>query len=218
MTTQPHSPTRVFIQARMSSSRFPGKVLAPLCGKPMILHLLERLHRVMPKQDVVVLTSTEPSDDPLFVYLSSLHLPVFRGDLLNTFQRFRSAVQEFPCDQFFRISGDSPLFLETLIPDMLSAWQEKSVDVMTNVFPRTYPKGQSLELINTNVFLNVDIEKLSQQDCEHVTPYFYNHPDQFSIFNLENPNPSQEMPNVVVDTVEEYHFLEENWEALTASS
>lgn len=202
----------------MSSSRYPGKVLAPIKDKPMILHLLERLHSVMPKEDIVVLTSTERTDDPLYAYLSSMQLPVFRGDLLNTFQRFQSALLEYPCGQFFRISGDSPLFNPQLIPMMLKQNEAQPADLHTNVFPRTFPKGQSLELVKSDVFMKIDTQQLSQQDCEHVTPYFYRNPEEFSIVNLENPNPSADNANLVVDTLDELKTLEENWEELNQQS
>lgn len=211
---QCYSPIRVFVQARMSSSRFPGKVLAPIQNKPMIMHLLERLHRVISIEDVVVLTSENQSDDPLFAYISSLQMPVFRGDLLNPFQRFRNALIEYPCEWFFRICGDSPLFDEQLIPMMLKQSESIHADIHTNLFPRTFPKGQSLELIRKDIFMDVDVLQLTEQECEHVTPFFYTNAEKYSIVNMENPNQSDENKNVVVDTLDELKALENNWDAI----
>lgn len=208
---QPFSPIRVFVQARMSSSRFPGKVLAPVIGKPMIVHLLDRLHLVMAKEDVIVLTSTDLSDDPLDAYLNSINVPVFRGDLLNTFLRFRTALLEYPCKQFFRICGDSPLFNEQLITMMLKQNETQTADIHTNLFPRTFPKGQSIELINSDVFMGIDIQQLTSDECEHVTPHFYSNTGKFTIENLKNPNPSASNMNAVIDTIEDLKQIEENW-------
>lgn len=206
---------KAFVQARMSSNRFPGKVLAPLHGKPIILHVLERLHSVFPKEDVVVLTSIHPSDDPLHAYLLSLNLPVFRGNLRNTFLRFREALQSYPCHCFYRISGDSPLIAAQLFHRMNPFIGERQPDVVTNIFPRSFPKGQSLELIRTDSFMRLDPTLLNEAECEHVTPYFYNHPDQFTIVNVANPNAGEPAADVVVDTIADLKSLEDHWDCLT---
>src|SRR5436190_24302869 len=106
---EPEKPERVraFVQARMSSSRFPGKVLAPLHGQPLIRHVLERLAAVLPEQCIVVATSREASDDPLAAYLATLGVPVYRGELENVVGRFQRCLEAFPCEWLVRISADS---------------------------------------------------------------------------------------------------------------
>lgn len=198
----------------MSSSRFPGKVLAPLHGKPVILHLIERLHKYFTVNDVIVLTSIQPSDDPLVAYLQSMKIPVFRGDLLNTFNRFREALNVFPCDCFYRVSGDSPLFNSQLFPLFESSICDQQPDIVTNVFPRSFPKGQSLELIRSEAFMRINPNLLTPSESEHVTPYFYNNPEQFTIVNITNPNEGSNQYNVVVDTIEDLKWIDLHWDQI----
>src|ERR1700690_261368 len=96
---------KVFIQARMSSSRFPGKVLAPVNGKPMIARVIRCVAGSFGSDSIVVATSDETSDDPLASYIESLDVKVFRGPLENVFERFRLCLNTNPCDWFFRISA-----------------------------------------------------------------------------------------------------------------
>jgi len=201
---------RVFIQARMSSSRFPGKVLAPLKGKPVIKHLLDRVMQEIDPAQVVVLTSTKSSDDPLVSYLESENCSVFRGDLQNTLLRFQQALDKFPCESFIRLCADSPLFDARLIPlAKLTLSQSHKADLVTNVFPRTFPKGQSIELVNTETFLKLNTSSLSENECEHVTTHFYNHADRFTIINIEKDT-SMILPELhsVVDTLSDLHAIE----------
>src|SRR6202012_4429797 len=124
---------RILIQARMSSVRFPGKMLAPFRGRPLIAEVLEcfRAHDLQSR--VVVLTSLDPTDDPLADFVSArCGVPVFRGDLHNVVARFQSALGEYPCDWFVRISGDSPLIDASLVRAMMR-FSDSGCDVVSNV-------------------------------------------------------------------------------------
>ena len=100
---------KAFVQARMSSRRYPGKVLAPFRGEPVIRHVVQAATAVLPPHDVVVVTSTHVTDDPLVFYLRSLGVNVFRGPLENVLQRFVLCLREYPCEWVLRVNGDSPL-------------------------------------------------------------------------------------------------------------
>lgn len=196
---------KAFIQARMSSRRFPGKVLAPFQGRPLIRHVVERVARALPAQDVIVATSTHPSDDPLACYLQDKGIICFRGPLDDVVARFQACLQAHPCDRFFRISADSPLIDPALVGRLMeeAAGDE---DLVTNVFPRTFPPGQSLELIRSATFSRLEAEELSPEQREHVTLVFYDHPERYTIRNVRAPGPSGEA--AVVDTVEDLQRLE----------
>src|SRR5687768_15528626 len=120
---------KVFIQARMSSSRFPGKVLAPVNGIPMISRVIDRVTHAFDRQSLVVATSIEASDDPLVLYVQSLGLNVFRGPLENVFERFRLCLTSNPCDWFFRISADSP-FLNSHIFQLMTTYVDDTLDLI----------------------------------------------------------------------------------------
>lgn len=192
----------IFIQARMSSARFPGKMLAPVNGKPLIRHMIDRAGQVRGVDKVIVLTSMEQSDDPLAAYVGDM---AFRGNLNNVFLRFQQALQEHPCDYFVRLCGDSPLISSDLIGDMIERAQ--GVDFLSNVHTKTFPKGQSVEIIRSDVFMSVDSETLTPDQQEHVMPYFYENADQY---NTVFPSNSENLRhiNTCVDTIEDLQNIE----------
>ncbi len=203
------SDVRVFVQARMTSTRFPGKVLAPFNGRPLIAQLLSRLEQAAPRARIVVTTSTDPTDDPLACYIHQLGFAAHRGALDDVFGRFRACLQEFPCDWFFRICADSPLLDVGLLTAMLPLTAEGQPDLITNVQKRTYPKGHSVELLRARSFADLDPARLSADDKEHVTRFFYQHPTEFVIRNLESGNPALLNQSFVVDTLEDHRRLQE---------
>ena len=126
----------------MSSRRFPGKVMAPFRGRPLIDHVLASVGQALPHVPIVVATSSEKTDDPLAEYLRSMNVPVFRGPLQKTFDRFRMCVREYPCEWILRVSGDSPMLDARVLKDVVrqagAQW-----DLVTTISPRTFPSGQS---------------------------------------------------------------------------
>jgi spore coat polysaccharide biosynthesis protein SpsF len=198
----------VLIQARMSSARFPGKVLAPVNGSPMISHVIAGAERVFDKQALIVATSNEISDDPLDSYVRSLGVRIFRGPLDDVFTRFRLCLREHPCDWFFRISADSPLLNTSIMKAMLT-YIDPSLDLITNVQKRTFPHGHSVELLNTRTFQKIMDARLSAEHREHVTKFYYENAGEFRILNLENTDISYTKLNFVVDTLDDLHRVEE---------
>lgn len=197
----------IFIQARMSSARFPGKVLAPVNGIPLIKRIIDTARQLKTINKIVVLTSTELSDDPLAAYLDSINCDLFRGELDNVFNRFQSCLNGYPCDYFVRLNGDSP-FLETGIIDALvMSIKDDAYDLISNVFVRTFPKGQSVEIVRSKPFLEVQAESLTEHDKEHVMPYFYNHKDKYNCLFFNSVEDLGHI-NMCVDTLEDLKNLE----------
>ena len=199
---------RVFIQARMSSKRFPGKVLAPFNGIPLLACVIERVNRVIPSSRIVVLTSTHQSDDPLVCYVQNVGVSVCRGALENVFGRFQSCLREYPCSWFFRICADSPLLDNVVLQTMLNYSDRSDVDLITNVFPRTFPKGQSVEMLNTDTFAGIDLQGLTSEQQEHITKVYYEKSDEFKIVNVESSDKGLANINFSVDTVEDLYRLQ----------
>jgi spore coat polysaccharide biosynthesis protein SpsF len=199
---------RAIIQARMSSARFPGKVLAPVRGKPLVDHVIDRVQRAVPVERIVIATSDQASDDPLAAHVAARGIAVFRGSLDDVFQRFRLCIQAFPCDWFFRICADSPLYNQQLLQSFLVQIRD-DVDLVTNVFPRTFPKGHSVELLRTERFALLDPGELDADEKEHVTKFYYNHPDRFTIINVESGNADLSSLNYCIDTLEDLRRIEE---------
>jgi spore coat polysaccharide biosynthesis protein SpsF len=199
---------RVFIQARLSSSRFPGKVLAPLAGKPVIAHVIDRVVHVVPIECITIATSDCAMDDPLASYAGQLGVSIVRGPLDDVFARFRQCVLEHPCDWFVRVCADSPLLDAPLLRRMVGMTDGTDADLVTNVHPRTFPKGQSIEILRTSTFMAIDHGALGAEDREHVTRSYYTRPAAFRIVNLECEGGSRANESLAVDTIEDLHRLE----------
>ena len=192
----------------MSSSRFPGKVLAPFHGCPVITHVVSNISKVVPVNQIVVATSTHQSDDPLAGYLHEQGISVFRGPLENVFRRFQLCLNNYPCDWFIRISADSPLLDPNVIRRMQSFSARIDLDVVTNVFPRTFPKGHSAEMLNAAKFAKLDGNHMTPIQREHVTKFLYDNSAKFRILNVAAKGPSQSHINLCIDTVEDLKRLQ----------
>ena len=192
----------------MSSRRYPGKVLAPFRGEPMIWHVVRAVETALPRPDLVVVTSTHPTDDPLVHYLQAIGIQVFRGPLDNVLQRFLLCLESHPCEWVLRINGDSPLLWPELIQLFVGRSKQYSGDLITTIFPRTFPQGQNAELISAGALRTAAREANVAEDLEHVTPFFYRHPDRFRIANVESGNAALAETSMAVDTIEDLQKLE----------
>jgi spore coat polysaccharide biosynthesis protein SpsF len=175
----------VVVMARMTSRRFPGKVLHPLAGRPALEYLVERLARAERADTVVVATSTEPSDDPVEALCRRLPVHCHRGPLENVALRLLEAMDGLGLRAGVRVSGDSPLLDQGLVDQAVELFGEGDADLVTNVFPRSFPRGQSVEVINREALQRALASMGTGDDTEHVTPYLYRHPELFRIRNFE---------------------------------
>ncbi len=189
----------------MSSRRFPGKVLAPFRGRPIIWHVLDRVTRALPELPRLVVTSTDSSDDPLAAYLAELGQPCFRGPLDDVLERFRLAAAHVRADFVLRICADSPLLDERVLEAVIAA-HDPSLDLVTTTQPRTFPKGHNAELIKMASL--AALRELDADDREHVTRAFHRQPQRFKIENVESGDPTLAALDLAVDTVDDLHRLE----------
>jgi spore coat polysaccharide biosynthesis protein SpsF len=191
----------------MSSSRFPGKVLAPFRGEPIIAHVMRAAAGGVGEGAVVLATSEERADDPLAAYVERLGVPVFRGALDDVVGRFQACANEYPADWILRVCADSPL-LDPAVIRLVLAVPLDDLDVITTTSPRTFAKGQNVELIRADALLGLSDAELTDDDREHVTPFFYRHPDRYRVHNVESDDPERARDSVVVDTLEDLRRLE----------
>jgi spore coat polysaccharide biosynthesis protein SpsF len=198
---------QVFIQARMSSRRFPGKVLAPLEGRPVIHHVIEAVTRALPALPFVVATTTDEADDPLVAYLQRLDVATFRGDRDDVFARFRACLAKHPAEWVLRICADSPCLDRRVLRAVVGADLE-AADVVSTRVPTPLAKGQNAELIRAGAFAAVDGGQLTAYDREHVTPIFYRHPERFRVVGVADQFPELTDGAFVVDDIEDLRRLE----------
>lgn len=175
------------IQARSNSKRFKNKVLHSIYGKPLIQHVIDRVNKSRFVSKLLVATSINSKDDKLVNYLKKSKIKTYRGDLKNVAARMLSAANLNKANFFVRISGDSPLIDYKLIDRIIKVHKKngKKFDIVTNVFPRSFPKGQSVELVKTKI-LQENLHVFTKLDLEHVTKYFYKNYKKFKIKNIKN--------------------------------
>lgn len=195
----------IAVQARTSSSRFPGKVLFPIKDTPLILHIISRLKIL--NLPVYVLTSDDSTDDELVDLLAKNNVEFFRGNLNNVLSRFNSFLLATNYSHVFRISADSPLIHPALLMQALHlANEENDFDLITNVLPRSFPKGQSIELISRGA-LNLAEERTSEmKDLEHVTSFFYRNVEKYKVINFASES-NLAFWNLCIDTFEDLERL-----------
>lgn len=195
------------IQARMSSRRFPGKVLTPFKGRAILDHVVTAVEAVVGASRVIIATSVEPSDDPIVAFADARGTRVVRGELVNVLARFRDAAQTVDADWILRVSADSPMLDPDVLRRVIAAADDSS-DVITTIRPRTFPKGRNAELIRRSALVAIDAVGATAEEQEHVTPYFYNRPAVFRIRNVESGHPEWADASLAVDTPEDLLSLE----------
>lgn len=172
--------TLAFVQARMSSSRLPGKVLLPIAGKSALEHVVERLRRAAKLDAVAVVTSTEPGDDPVATAAQDMGAQVFRGSLDDVLDRFRSAAVEFGAERVVRITADCPL-VDPAVVDRLVELHDADEQLcyaavavgVDGIDPslRRFPNGLDAEVFPAWALERAWAETTDPFDREHVTPY-----------------------------------------------
>lgn len=195
------------VQARMDSTRFPGKVLYEISGKPLLEYLAERLSHCRDLDGITVATSVEKSDDPIAEYCRRNNISCYRGPLLDVAARFRQALESLRLDAFVRVNADSPLLDQRLISQGIEIVRKGGYDLVTNVHPRTFPKGESVEILKSDTFCRVCPLIGDAVSREHITRYFYDNENDFKIFNFRSKEPSGGI-NLSVDTPEDMKFID----------
>lgn len=203
------------LQARMSSSRLPGKVLKPLAGRPMVERQIERLRRSATLDRLVVATSDDPSDDVLADFLCEIGIETFRGSLHDVLGRYVGAIQALGVSgQVVRLTADCPLADPGVIDDCVRMQAELAVDYCSNGRRRTYPRGLDVEVFDAQRLLLAGREATDPYDREHVTPFLYRYPERgFSQGELVQDRDESPL-RWTVDTPEDFAFVERVYAAL----
>ena len=187
------------IQARSNSKRFKDKVLHLIYGVPLIQHVINRIKKSKEISKIIVSSSYKKSDDKLISYLKKKKIKFFRGNLENVALRLYDTANMNKAKYFVRVSGDSPMIDPKLIDKAVKiSKRHKEYDIVTNVFPRTFSKGQSVEVIKTSI-LKKNLKKFSNADKEHVTKFFYKNSKKFNIKNFISKKKNKEI-KMSIDT------------------
>lgn len=169
------------LQARMSSSRLPGKVLKPILGRPMLQRQVERLRRCRLIDRLVLATSDRLDDDPVAMLGERLGLTIYRGSLNDVLDRFHGAAIASASDHIVRLTADCPLTDPCLIDALVAAYLDERWDYASNCVPPTLPDGLDAEVFSRDVLETMWRCATRPEEREHVTMYVHNHPERFKI-------------------------------------
>lgn len=201
------------LQARMSSTRLPGKVMRPILGEPMIARQIERLRRARRLDRIVIATSDQPDDDVLAEEGARLGIPVFRGALADVLDRFHGAIAaQGERDQVVRLTADCPLADPALIDACVARQLESGADC-THVGPGwSFPRGLDVEVVRVAALEAAWAESADPYEREHVTPFIYRRPERFRIEAVTRSPPLRY--RWTVDTPEDFAFVTAVYEDL----
>ncbi|WP_256527457.1 cytidylyltransferase domain-containing protein [Natrinema marinum] len=203
------------LQARIGSTRLPGKVMYPLNGQPALEHVVTRVSHADAVTDTVVATSTEPQDDVIEQYAPKFGADVIRGSESNVLSRFEQVVEQYEPEIVVRVTADCPLISPRFIDASIQRIRESDAEYVSAGFDRTFPRGVSCEVFTAESFEQVNAKSTEPRHREHVTPYYREHPEAFELSNLGS-NQVFDEPwlqdrtdlRLTLDEPADYHLLE----------
>lgn len=206
-----------FIQARTSSTRFPGKVLKTILGKEMLALEVERVRACQTIDRVAIVTSVSPEDQQIVELGKRIGVDVFCGSLENVLDRFYQAALKFKPDHIVRLTGDCPLIDAQVVDDMVRLYLEKKGDYGTNCTPPTYPDGLDAEIFTFQALKQAHDEAVLPSHLEHVTLFVESQPARFKIVNLSY---GEDLSGLrwTVDEPEDFEFVKKVFEELYPSN
>ncbi|HET7565282.1 MAG TPA: glycosyltransferase family protein [Gemmatimonadaceae bacterium] len=202
------------VQARMGSTRLPGKVMLEAAGKPMLGHLLERLEAAATVEAIIVATSTDARDDPIVAFCEARGTPVFRGSETDVLDRYYRAAWAFACSVIVRITGDCPLIdpgiVDMLVLDFVAHREE--YDLVTNRHPLTFPDGLDLDVFSRRSLAQAWAHARTPHQREHTVPYFWE--SGMRVHNVTHPDNLFLRHRWTLDYPEDYALIRRLLDAL----
>jgi len=203
------------IEARMGSSRLPGKTLGEVVGKPMLELLIERLKRAKKVDEIVVATTTEPEDEVITKLTERVGVKWFRGSPEDVLDRVLQAAKDYQADIIVEMTGDNPLLEPQLVDEAIDIYLKGDYDYVSNAIKETYPDGLNVQVFSVETLDEVARLTNDPADRENVSLYIYEHPEKYRLYNIEAPleyyHPEYRW---TVDTEEDFQFVKAVYENL----
>lgn len=207
--------TIAIIEARMTSSRLPGKTLAPILGRPMLGLMIERLQRCDALDGIVVATTVNATDDPICDLARRLGVGHFRGSEDDVLDRVLNAAWNSDADVIVELTADCPLIDPGVVDRVVGAYRERDVDFAANTLVQTYPRGLDTKAFATSVLADVAARTNDPVDHEHVSLYIYEHPELYSLWNVDSGLPEWcGALRLTVDTADDLRLIRAIYEEL----
>lgn len=218
---QPSERVAAIIQARMNSTRLPGKVLMPLAGRPVLQHVVERSRAARLVDAVVVATTNNPADDAIAALTHSLGAAVYRGSEDDVLGRYANAARAAHASIVVRVTADCPLLDSDLLTAMIERMangdrRSLSPDLVSNARLRTFPRGLDLEVFTRAALDAAATEATAPHQREHVTPFLYEHAERFHIVDHVAASDDSRY-RLTLDTPEDYALLGKLFDAMNGA-
>jgi spore coat polysaccharide biosynthesis protein SpsF len=207
--------TLIIVQARMTSTRLPGKVLKKVLGKTLLEYLAERLRRVELADGFVIATTTNDTDEPIVAMCRQLQVPCTRGSELDVLSRYYEATCLHAADVVVRVTSDCPLIDPAVIDHAIRFYHEhrSQYDYVSNALTQSYPYGMATEVFSFKVLEEAHREATAEPEREHVTPFLYTHPERYRVGHVVHPE-NLSHHRWTVDTPEDLELVTRITEAL----
>jgi spore coat polysaccharide biosynthesis protein SpsF len=205
-SAEAHLKVVAIIQARMCSTRLPGKVLLDLAGASVLSRVLERVRRTDSIDEVVVATTDRPSDDVIVQECLRYQIPVFRGQEEDVLDRYYRAAVSANADVVVRITSDCPLIDPEITGKTVRAFLAERPDYASNCMVRSYPRGLDTEVMTLHALERTWRKATQPYERAHVTPYIYEHPGEFKLLSVTG-EADYSGHRWTVDTPEDLEFV-----------
>jgi len=175
------------VEARMSSTRLPGKTMMLIAGKPLLEHVVKRLQAAKKVDEVVVATTYNFLDDEIVSFCNLNNITVFRGSEKDVLDRVYQAAKVFHADLIVQAGADCPFYDPTLIDTLIELYLDGEYAYVANDMELTYPEGVDAHIMSMKILEEIHSLAIKPRDRDDVPRYIWDHPDQFPIYNLKAP-------------------------------
>jgi len=205
----------VVVQARMSSTRMPGKILRPLGGRPLLVRMLERVRAARTPFELLVATTTESVDDPVVAVAAQAGVQTVRGHATDLLDRHIQATRSVDADAVVKIPSDCPLIDPAVIDRIIGAFlDDPTYDYVSNLHPATWPDGYDVEVMSRAAIETAHREADRPHEREHTTPFLWDRPERFRIKNVTWDRDLQMTHRLTIDYPEDYALIQAVFDAL----
>jgi len=195
------------IQARLGSTRLPGKTLMTIEGESLLGHLISRVRASKFVDDIIIATTTKDSDTEIVKFARTNGLKFYRGSEEDVLDRFYRTALKYDVKSIVRVTPDCPMIDPIVMDFVISHYLKEGYDYVSNTISRTYPDGLDTEIFSFQALEKAWKEAKLPSDREHVTPYIYKHAELFRLFNVRKDGEDLSWMRWTVDTAKDFNFV-----------
>ena len=196
----------IITQARIGSTRLPGKILKKVCGIPLLEFHIERLKQAKLVSNVIIATTTKTQDDEIEEFSTIRKIPFFRGSEDDVLSRYFETALKFHADHIIRVTSDCPLIDPAIIDRVVEQYFKSGKNYASNTLELTYPRGMDVEIFSFNTLKEMHDSATLDHEREHVTPWIRENPS-FLKHNIFNPDGNQYKHRLTVDTPDDFKVI-----------